>query len=91
MFRKKKKFGGITVSGVPVKEEKTYGAQILVILAWSLLFVVPWLLAFFVFGLHDANSTGRYHDRSTHATVALVAAIVACISSGSSPDTKYGR
>ncbi len=73
-----KKFGGYTVDGVPQKEEKNWGMQLLVILVLGVLFIVPWVVVA-VLGLHGhhATSTGAYHDRSTHATVALVAGIVA--------------
>jgi protein-S-isoprenylcysteine O-methyltransferase Ste14 len=71
------KFGGYTVDGVPQKEEKNRGAQILMALALGLIFVVPWLvvLVFFRHG-HPAPAGGSY-DRSTHVSVAAVAAIVA--------------
>jgi hypothetical protein len=76
MFRRKKKFGGYIVNGVPAKEEKNRGAQILGALALAVLFVVPWLVVF-IFHRHLPHPPpGSPGDRSTHATVALVAGIV---------------
>lgn len=41
MFRRKKKFGGYTVDGVPVKEEKNRGVQIVMALDVGVLFGGP--------------------------------------------------
>jgi hypothetical protein len=69
-----KKFGGITVEGVPVKEEKHRGTQILFALALGVLFVGPWLVVL-LFHRHLPAGCNR-HDCSTHVSVAAVAAVV---------------
>ena len=71
------KFGGYTVDGVPQKEEKNWGLQILVLLAVALIFVVPWVaVVVLIMHGHHATMSSAYHDRSTHASVALIAGIV---------------
>jgi len=76
-MRRKKKFGGFTVAGVPVKEEKNWGAQIAVSILLGVLFVGPWLVVL-VWHLGVPGPASCNHgDCSTHASVALVAAIVA--------------
>jgi hypothetical protein len=46
----RKKFGGITVEGVALKEEKHWGTQIAVIFLLGLFFVGPWVA--FALGWH---------------------------------------
>jgi len=62
---RRKKFGGITVEGVPVKEEKNWGAQIAVILLLGVIFCGPWV------------GGGVAAIYGWHASVAAIAAIVA--------------